>query len=303
MITVLTGDNSFEVTRALTKIEREFDGVAEKIDGSSLELKQLPDFIMGGTLFADKRLVILKSLSENKSVWADFSDWLPRVSDDVQLVLVEPKLDKRTKTYKDLQKAAAVTEYKAWTERDSSQAEQWVAGEAKAMGFDLDRELSRLLVQRVGVDQWLLHQALQKLAVLDDVTAEVIIDIIEANPVENVFDLFESALKGNTAKVATMIKTLELTEDPFRLFGLLSGQAFQLAVLANAEDRPSADVAKDIVVHPYGLSKLAPHARTLGKPGAKKVIAYFAEADHDMKSSGTNPWLLIERALMKVAQL
>ena len=303
MITVLTGDNSFEVSRALAKIERVFDGTPEKVDGSTLELKQLPDLIMGGTLFASTRLVVIKNLSENKSVWTDFSAWLPRVSDDVQLVLVEPKLDKRTKTYKDLQQAAIITEYKAWTERDTAQAEQWVAGEAKAMSFDLDRELSRLLVQRVGVDQWLLHQALQKLAVLDNVTPEVISDVIEANPVENVFNLFESALKGNTAKISAMIRTLELTEDPFRLFGLLSGQAFQLAVLANAEDMPSADVAKDIGVHPYGLSKLAPYARKLGKSGAKKVITNFAEADHEMKSSSTDPWLLIERALMKVTQL
>ena len=88
MITVLTGDNSFEVSRALAKIERVFDGTPEKIDGSTLELKQLPDLIMGGTLFASTRLVVIKNLSENKSVWTDFSAWLPRVSDDVQLVLV-----------------------------------------------------------------------------------------------------------------------------------------------------------------------------------------------------------------------
>lgn len=301
MITVLTGDNSFELNRALQTIVRSFEYTAERVDGSNLEIKQLPDLIMGGTLFASKRLVIVKNLSDNKAIWPQFSDWLSRIDDDVHLVLVEPKLDKRTKTYKDLQKVASMSEYKAWTEHDTSQAEQWVAGEAKAMGFDLDRGLSRLLVSRVGVDQWLLHQALQKLAVLDTVAPAIIADVIEMNPVENVFDLFESALKGNTAKLTTMIKTLELTEDPFRLFGLLSGQAFQLAVLANADDKPSTDVAKDISVHPYGLSKLAPYARKLSKPGAKKVIVIFAEADHDMKSSATDPWLLIERALMKVA--
>jgi DNA polymerase-3 subunit delta len=299
MITVLTGDNSFEITRAVQQIADGFAGVAERIDGSELDLKQLPDLIMGATLFAEQRLVIIKQLSENKSVWTAFGDWLGRVSPDVHLVLVESKLDKRTLTYKNLQKAAEITEHKAWTERDTAKAEQWVVSEMKRLGKVIDQTSARALVRRVGVDQWALYQALQKLAVLDSITPEVIAEHVEANPTENVFDLFESALKGNAAKVTQMIETLSLGEDPFRLFGLLSGQAFQLAALAAADDRPSAEVAKDLGVHPYGLGKLAPHARRLGRKGAKKVVAAFAEADASMKTSTTDPWLLIERALIK----
>ncbi|HEV7952378.1 MAG TPA: DNA polymerase III subunit delta [Candidatus Saccharimonadales bacterium] len=301
MITILSGENSFEVQRALRVIIHGFGGAVEKVDGSELELKQLPDLLMGGTLFADKRLIVIKQLSDNKAIWPIFSDWLPRVSDDIHLVLVESKLDKRTKTYKDLQKIATVTEYPAWTERDTSKAEQWVAGEARAHDMDIDSASVRLLVQRVGADQWLLYQALQKLSVLDVITQERIIDIIEANPIENVFDLFESALRGNSAKVKQMIATLELSEDPYRLFGLLSGQAFQLAALAVAGDKPSAQVAKDLGVHPYGLSKLSSHAHHLGRLGVKRVIGAFAEADAGMKSSAIDPWLLIERALIKTA--
>lgn len=299
MITVLSGENSFEVQRALQAIVRAFDGAVEKIDGTELELKQLPDLLMGGTLFADKRLVVIKQLSENKAIWPVLSDWLPRISDDIHLVLVDVKLDKRTKTYKDLQKIATMTEYTAWSERDATKAEQWAAGEARSLGCDMDSGCVRLLVNRVGPDQWLLHQALQKLAVLDVITQEVITDVVEANSVENVFDLFESAMRGNAKRVKQMIETLELSEDPYRLFGLLSGQAFQLAALAVAGDKPSAEIAKDLGVHPYGLSKLTSYAHKLGKPGAKKVIDAFAEADSAMKSSAADPWLLLERALMK----
>jgi DNA polymerase III subunit delta len=301
MITVLTGENTFEVNQALQAIVRGFDGSPEKIDGMELDLKQIPDLLMGGTLFASSRLVIIKSLSENKSVWPNFAQWLPRVSDDIHLVLVEPKLDKRTKTYKDLQKAAQLTEFSAWTERDISKAEQWVAGEAKVLNIEIDNASVRLLVQRVGPDQWLLHHALQKLSVLDRVTPEIITNIIDANPMENVFELFESALRGNAVRVKQMIETFEITEDPYRLFGLLSGQAFQLAALAVAGDRPNAEVAKDLGVHPYGLGKLAPYASKLGRSGSRKVIAAFAEADTAMKTSAAEPWLLIERALMKVS--
>lgn len=302
MITVLVGENSFEIDRAKRALVQRFDGGAETFDGSDIELKQLPDLLMGGTLFATERLVIIKNMSDNKTIWPVFGDWLPRISDDIHLILIEPKLDKRTKTYKDLQKVATITEYKPWSERDTAQAEQWVAGEAKVLGCEIDRDAIRLLVRRVGVDQWLLHQALYKLAVYDTVTQELIMDAIDANPVESVFEVFEAALKGDTMRLKQILTTLAVTEDPYRLFGLLSGQAFQLAAVAVADGRSDTEVAKDIGVHPYGLGKLSGYARRLGRAGVRQAIDAFSEADSVMKSSATDPWLLIERALIKVSQ-
>lgn len=302
MITVLTGENGFEISREAQRLIDDFEGVPEKVDGASLELKQLPDLLMGATLFADKRLVIIKGLSENKTLWDNLVEWLPRISDDVQLVLLEKKPDKRTKTYKELQKIANVHELKLWSERDTPQAEKWIEEEADRLGLRLDKKSIRFLVERVGVDQWLLFQALSKLAVLDEVTTEVIEEVVEANPSENVFNLFDAALKGDAPKVARMIETLQLTEDPYRLFGLMSTQAFQLLALGIG-DKPSAEVAKDLGAHPFALSKLSPHAKRLGAAGTKKVFAAMVEADSAMKTSAADPWLLIERALIKVATL
>ena len=302
MITVLAGENSFEISRELERLATDFDGTAEKFDASELELRQFPDLVMGATLFADKRLVIIKDLSENKALWNMLSEWLSRVSDDVHLVLVDEKPDKRTKTYKDLQKAADVHEFKLWSERDMPQAEKWVNEEALRLGVSLDKKSVHLLVSRVGAEQWLLFQALQKLAVLDRVTPETIEEVIDANPTENVFNLFEAALKGDTTRVGRMIETLRLGEDVYRLFGLLSTQAFQLLALG-LTDKSSAEVAKGLGAHPFALSKLSPHAGRLGKTGVKKVFAAFVEADSAAKTSATDPWILLERALMKVANL
>lgn len=302
MITLLTGENSFEVERALKRIAAAFDGRPERIDGSVLELKNIPDLLMGGTLFADKRLVIIKNLSENSSVWTGLVEWIPRISDDISLVLVDSKPDKRTKTYKELQKVAQVESFALWGERDVGQAEKWVSNEAQELGFKLGNDLVRFLVARVGVDQWRLYQALEKLSVLETVTKEVIEGAIDANPTENVFNLFEAALRGDITKLRYMLATLELTEDPYRLFGLLSGQAFQLAALT-ITDKPSADVAKDLGAHPFAVSKLVPHVKRMGRGGARKVIDAFAEADSGMKTSTADPWLLVERALMKVAAI
>lgn len=301
MITLLSGDNTFEIEQELVAIVRDFDGIAERIDCAELELRQLPDLMMGGTLFADKRLIVIKNLSENKAVWPYFGDWIARISDDISIVLVESRPDKRTTTYKELKKVAQVIDCVPWTDRDEGKAVRWVSEQAVAMNVKLNTKSAQLIVHRVGLDQWALYHALDKLALLDGVTDQVIEQVIDATPSDNVFNLFDAALKGNSQKVASMVQTLELTEDPYRLFALLSSQAFQLAAAAVAE--PSDNAAKDLAIHPYVLSKLQPVAKQKGRSGAKKIITIFAEADDDMKLSRAEPWLLIERALLKVASL
>lgn len=302
MITVLTGENSFELTRALEGIVALFDGTAEKFDGSDLELSRLPDLLLGGTLFADKRLIIVKGLSDNKSLWDILPDWLGRVNEDVHLVLVEPKPDKRTRTFKELKKVAEVKEFNPWGDRDTALAEKWVGEEAKRQGSALDSKSVQLLVARVGLDQWQLFHALEKLTVLGDITPEIIEQTVEANPTENVFNLLDAALRGDAKKVHDMISTLERTQDPYMTFGLLSSQVFQLATLA-VTDKPAASVASDIGAHPYALGKLAPHAKSLGKGNIKKIVQTFADVDMKMKSSATDPWLLVEEALVKTILL
>lgn len=301
MITVLIGENSFEVERALAGITAGFSGEVEKIDGSDLQLAQLPDILMGVSLFATARTVVIRNLSANKAIWTVFGDWLPRISDDIHLVLVEPKPDKRMTTFKLLKEAATVREFPAWSDRDTSVAEKWVIAEAKTLGFELDKVSAQFLVRRVGVDQWQIFYALEKLASVDSVSVDVIKNIVEPNPTENVFNLFETAIRGDIAELQQSLRVLEQTQDVYQLFALLSSQVFQLAAVAHTTK--TDNVAKDFAIHPYVVSKLTPIAKKLGKSGVAKIITIFAAADDDLKLSRAEPWLLIERALIKVANI
>lgn len=301
MITLLTGENSFEIERFLGNITDSFNGNVEKIEGSELSVSHLPDILMGVSLFADKRVVIIRSLSENKVVWPVMGDWLSKLSDDIHLVLVEPKPDKRTVTFKALKENADVREFISWTDRDMTRAEKWVASEAEKLGISIDKKCVQTLVQWVGIDQWQLFYALEKLSLTDTITLESIKNIVEPNPVENVFNLFETALHGDTKTLGEILKTLEKTEDVYRLTALLTSQVFQLAAVASSEK--SDNVAKDFAIHPYVVSKLSPMAKRVGKFGVSKLISIFIELDDDMKLSRADPWLLVERALVKVANI
>ena len=299
MITLLTGDNSFELREALQAIVGAFDGRAERFDGQSVELHQLPDLLMGGTLFAEKRLVIITDLSTNSALWQKLSDWLPRVSDDVHLVLVDEKPDKRTSSFKALKAAAEVREFPLWSDRDTYKAEQWLEARAKVQQVVLDKKSIRHIIDRAGMDQWKLAQAIDTLSLFDEITTEVINQSIIANPQENIFELFEIAVSGNRAELQHILKTLELQEDPYATFALLSSQVFSLAAVTYADNTQNPQ--KDFAIHPFVASKLARHGQRLGKQKVANIVRHFAQTDADMKISKAEPWLLIERLLFDLA--
>lgn len=298
MIRLLVGDNDFEKARTLREIVAASKLTAEKYDGASLNLAQLPDLIMGATLFSPRRLVIIRDLSENAAVWPKLADMLDKVSDDIDLVLVETSPDKRTSTYKKLAQAATVIEHAALTERDFYKAVDWLMEEAAKLKIKLGRDLAELIARRVGPDQWQLFHALEKLSLVDSITREVIESVIDANPTESVFGLLELAVEGDRGKLKATLDVLETTEDPHRLLALLSTQAFQLAAVATAgNDNP----AKDFGIHPYVAGRLKKLASSIGRQRVGRIVRLLAEADDNLKTSKAEPWMLIEQVLLKIA--
>ena len=300
MITWLVGENSFEIREAIRSLADSFNGTLERVDGSELSLSGLPDLLMGVSLFATERLIVISDISRNVSVWEKLPEWLPRISDDVHIVFVDAKPDKRTTSYKALKAVATIREFPVWSDRDVQKADQWVSGRAASLGLKLDRKAVQHIVTRVGLDQWQLAHALDMLSVLDDVTMDTITDVIPANLRENIFQLFETALEGRSRDVAEMVTILAIQEDPYALFALLNSQALTLAAVTYADD--DATPTKDFAIHPFVATKLTRHGKRLGKARVGRILEAFAKADADMKRSKAEPWLLVERLLLEIAQ-
>ena len=305
MVTLLIGENSFEIERALGKIVQNFNGVVERIDGNRLQLSQLPDILMGVSLFATARIVVVRNLSENKLIWSVFGDWLGKISDDIHLVLIESKPDKRTTTFKALKENATLKDFPVFSDRDLVAVEKWVSLEAEKMGLNMDKKSIQFLVARVGFDQWQLFYALQKLALVDEPSIDKIKDIIESNPVENVFNLFEVAVKGDRQELRRLVRSLEQSDDPYRLSALLFAQVFQLTVLSSIElaGKRTDNAVKDFGIHPFVASKLSLLAKKIGNRGLVKIVDIFVRIDDEMKLSKADPWVLIEKALLKVSMI
>lgn len=303
MVKLFYGSNAYQIKTALDALvldvkKQHGEHAVERVDGEMLELHQLPDLLQGATLFAPERLVIIRGASKNKTIWEALGDKLKDVPDSLQLVLVEAVPDKRTKTFKALAKQAEVHECKDVNE---AEAARWLAGEARARGGDMTRDEAGAVVARAGTDQFRLSNELDKLLAHGDITPEVIEQLVEATPQANAFALLDAAMNGKPAEVRKLLFMAKITEDPYMLFGLLSAQLMQLAALVHAQGRSVDEIAKALKTHPYPLQKLGTVAKRTSPRQLRAIVGTVADLDDQLKSTGVEPWQLLEHALLKIA--
>ena len=299
MIHLILGENVYKAEQELARIGREHEAVPERLDAGALTDNTLADIVRGGSLFSEKRLVVLRQLSENKSVFEKLAEWASEVPSDTTLVLLESKLDKRTKAYKGLMKQAKVIPCEPLTERDSYEAESWLAALAKAQKVGLTTEQIGNMVTRAlvagekpaqrNIDQMQLAQAIKALKGTDEVTDDMIATVLPPAPGDTVFDLLDMATRRQTARVDALLAELERTDDPHRTLALIMGQWAQLVAVSMA-DTPSAAVAVELGLHPFVAKKLQELARQFTPNEIKTITALAADLDAGSKLSQFAPW-------------
>lgn len=303
MIFTLTGPNTFEAAQAERQLVQAFtakhgaNGV-ERIDAETLLPDRLPDLLQGATLFSPVRLVILKNISSNKALHEPLTEALAKAAPETTVVIADSQLDKRTKLYKFLK---TDSNFQDFASADESKLAAWVQKTAQTAGTQASKPVALYLIQRAGYDQWRLYNEIQKLAVHPTITQELIDNLVESSPEASAFELLDAALAGKKTEVSKSISALKTTEDPYKLFGLLASQAHALAVVSAAGARSADVIAKDAGLHPFVVRKTQTVAKKLGTQHVRRIVKDVADCDWRLKSSGADPWYLIEMTLLKMA--
>lgn len=298
MIHLLHGDNEFEKRAALAALVGDADVVRR--DGEELTLADMQEITIGQTLFTQSSVYVISKLSENSDIWPQLPDM--QFDDDKTIILVESKLDKRTKTYKWLQKTAKTQEFVPLSDRQKPQLISWCEVQARERGYRLTRTQIGTLIDRLGFDQLRLSNFLDQLSLTEKITDELINDLVPLARSENVFGLFVAALSKDYETVHNIISYLESesgVDGAYQTMGLLASQATNMAalVLAGGDNKT---VAADLSVNPYVLQRLSSSARTIDIEHLRQINDALFQADLQMKTTGVNPWLLIETALVSL---
>jgi len=289
MIVTLSGSNSFGLRAELNRLVADFvaehgDMAVEKVDGEEVEYERITEAIQSLPFLSAKKLVLLYSPGVQKQFLENFESLIETIPDSVDVIIVEPKPDKRSSYYKQLQKK---TDFKTFNELGERELPKWLAEQAKKLDGSLGLVDAAYLVNRVGANQQMLGNELEKLVLYDPkVTKETIDLLTEPTPQSTVFQLLDAAFAGRHQEALRLYNEQKsLKVDPLAIVAMLAWQLHVLAVIKTAGERSVDEIAREAKINPFVVRKSMSIAKKLSLARLKELIHELHELDIKMKST------------------
>lgn len=288
MITTLTGINTFLLHKELARlidifITEHTDMGLERLDGEEASFDRMREALESLPFLASKKLVVLKNPSANKEFVEKAPGLLKNLAESTDVIIIEPKLDKRLSYYKFLKKHS---EYKEFNELDENDLAKWLAASAKEQGGGLSQTDARYLVERVGAKQQLLANELTKLLSYDPQVTRQTIDLLtEPTPQSTIFELLDAALAGDNKRVLELYAEQRAQKvEPQQIIAMLAWQLHVLALVKAAGNRDSAAIAKEAKVNPFVVRKSLGLVKRMSSSDIKVLIQNALDIDVRLKS-------------------
>jgi DNA polymerase-3 subunit delta len=303
-IVVLSGVNSYALRRELRRRVDAFvreqgdmaDMALERLDGEEASYDRLVEAMTSLPFLASSKMVVLSSPGANKQFMENISSLVGEVPDTTDLIIVEPKLDKRSAYYKFLRKQRGFMEF---PELDENGLAAWLIKAAKEDQAKISSSDARYLISRVGANQQLLASELEKLilyAMPSDATKQFTIDraaidaVTTATPQSKIFDLLDAAFAGNVKRALQLYEEQRtLKVEPQQIIAMLAWQLHVIALVkAGSSSRNPDTIAKDAKMSPFVVRKSAAVAGRLTGGEIKKLVRDLLTIDARLKRESLN---------------
>lgn len=292
MITTLTGNNSFLLNEELRRLVKAFvaefsDMGLQRIDGEEVEYDRIRESLQSLPFLASRKLVVLRTPSANKQFVENSAELLADLPESTDVIIHEPKLDKRLSYYKFLKKS---TNYQEFNELDGYGLSKWLVEQAKSFDALISATNAKYLVDRVGAIQQLLANELAKLAAYDPKITRQTIDLLtEPTPRSTIFQLLDSAFTGDIKNMLKLYKEQRASKvEPQQIIAMLAWQLHIMAIVKTAGDRTDATIASEAKLSPYVVGKTRQITRNLPLEKLKILINKLTELDLQLKTTAIN---------------
>lgn len=276
MIITLAGNNFYSIKRRIDELTSKFvkehgELAVDKIDAEEAEPAAILEAVQGLPFLASRKLVVIRNLSANKPAAEQIEQIISSAGDGTDVIFYEPSPDKRTVFYKVLKRQTELQEY---NELDARELSGWLVMEAKKLGGKISPADANYLVERVGANQELLANELNKLLTYDPSISRDNIDRLTVkNPQSKVFDLLD-AMFSNRKKLALELYDEQRAQkvEPQAIIAMMAWQLDLIALALYGKGKDANQIAKDAGVSPYPVMKAQRLAAKLDEAKLKQMV-------------------------------
>jgi DNA polymerase-3 subunit delta len=305
MIVTVTGTNDLlrkdELTTLLSAFEAEFGDMAiERFDGEETSAERMRESIQSMPFLSPRKLVVLREPGKQKAFAEAITDILQDAGDSTDLIIYEPKLDKRSSYYKTLKK---LTDYREFGDLDTRGLSAWAVDYVAGQGGRLSSTDATFLIDRVGPNQQMLRSELEKLLAYDVAISRTSIQLLtEPLPQSTVFELLDAAFAGKAERAFELYREQRaLKVEPQAIIAMLAWQLHVLAVVKAAGTRSPDQIAKEAKLNPFVIRKSQTVTRHLSLAQIKALIADLLALDMQLKRSALDADEALQLYLLKLA--
>ncbi len=307
MIAVYTGDDRFASQQALRARIESFVSMhgalaLEQLDAEEATPEHIFDAVTSTSLLSNAKMVILRSASKQKDVLEKIINSTDNIPDTTEVLIVDPKLDKRATYYKQLRKTA---EFNEFSTSNAADVTDWLVDYAKSVGGSLTRADANYLLQVVGSNKVLLTSEIGKLInYSSDITKQSIDELCEPLPQSTIFQLLDAAFAGNVNRALHLYEDQRKQRvEPLAILAMLAWQLQSIALVKTAGDIQPEEVAKQAKISPFVVRKNKTFADKLSIKQLRILVRKALELDVKLKSTSVDPDESLRHFLLSLSRV
>ncbi len=305
MLYLLYGNKEYLIQKEIKKISKNFDNInINKFDLNNDIINNIINDCMTLSLFNDKKLVICEnanmftgSTSKDSEI---IEEYLNNPNPDTTLIFTvnNEKIDERKKITKLIKKNGIVKSF-----NENENPHQIVKRLLK--GYQIDNVLINLLIDRVGENNQILENEIEKLKLYKEdniITKDDILNVTTKKIDPNTFALLDYIVKNDKNKALEIYyELIKMNEEPIKIITMLANQfriMYQSKELLK-KGLSEKDIAATLKIHPYRVKLAIQNGRKYNSDLLLKYISDLADMDINIKTGKTDKNLALELFILK----
>jgi DNA polymerase III subunit delta len=292
MVITLTGSNFYLLKKRLDGLTAKFvkeqgELALQRIDAEEAEPAAILEAVQSLPFLASRKMVVVRNGSANKSISGQIEQIIDSAGDTTDLIFYESSPDKRSSYFKVLKSKTQLEEF---NELDVKGLAKWLSEEAKKQAASLTLADASYLVDRVGVNQQLLANELDKLITYDPKIARSSIDLLtEKTPQSKVFDLLDAAFAGDKERALELYADQRAQKvEPQAIMAMITWQLKILTLAKFGVGKSPHQIAKDAGLSPYPVMKAQNLARKIDDNKLRDMVTDALAIDEKGKTKMIN---------------
>ncbi len=273
-----------------------------RFSGRDIDPGEVIDLAETMPFFAEHRCIFIEDCGFFKKGGEALADYVESVPGSTYLIFSESEVDRRSRLFKQVNKAGYAAEFPRQSEEDLM---RWVLGRLKREHKKITRPVMELFLFRTGDQMELIDRELEKLLSYtmgrEVIGAEEVAAVCGAQVAGRIFEMVDAvALKQQARALELYYDLLLQKEPPMRILFLITRQFQILMQLKEMEERgfDPRTMASQVKVPGFAIRKYLDQASRFTDRQLLAAVRDGVQAEEDIKTGQMEDRLAVELLLV-----